>query len=82
MNVEELSGQRQAMLGLENETVEITLMREQLYMWKLPLCADFSHFKIAFLAWSQEDLLHRKLQTEGSKFLPYVFKNGGNDELF
>lgn len=32
MNIEEHSWQRQAMLGLENETVEITLMREQLYI--------------------------------------------------
>lgn len=30
MNIEELSGQRQAMVGLGNETVEITLRREQL----------------------------------------------------
>lgn len=31
MNIEKLSGQRKAMVGLGNETVEITLMREQLY---------------------------------------------------
>lgn len=48
MNVEELPGQRQGMFGLENETVEITLMREQLYTRKLPLLADLTHFKITF----------------------------------
>jgi len=48
MNEKELSGQRQEMLGLENETVNITLMREQLYRCKLPLLADFTYFKITF----------------------------------